>query len=284
MVWQGLMPMLTGAAKQVVSNLDKTKVLFALGTAGVVGTAVTAAKASPESGRRIETIRQEDMQREDSEDGHRAYRTKRYVKEVAPLWIPCGIAIGVTVISFGMSNKQLAARAAASAAAAGVAERLLESYSEKAIEIVGEETEEKIRQAMADDIPEEVMEKARGYVTESDVANLYPHKMHDELWYDHVTGRIFWATETDIERSRADVNAKIGSESFACIADFYIGLLLETSKLEEANGWDQTDSMINTMDIRYGSKLDQTTGLVMKAIDYKTKPLFPKELQSNRIF
>lgn len=283
-MWQGLLPMLTGAAKQVVQNLDKTKVLFAIGTAGVAATAVTAAKASPESERRIEAIRQEDFKREDSEDGHRAYRAKRYLKEVVPLWLPCGMAMCVTIVSFGMSNKQLAVRAAASAAAAGLAERMLESYSEKAIEIVGEETEEKIRQAMADDIPDEVMEKARGYVTESDVANLYPHKMHDELWYDHVTGRIFWATETDIERSRADVNAKIGSETFACVSDFYVGLLLETSKFEEASGWDSTDSMINSMDIRYGSRLDPQTGLVMKAIDYKVKPLFPKELQGNRIF
>lgn len=284
MLWKGLIPTLVSAARTSVTNLDKAKMLFVLGTGGVIGTAITAAKASPISARRVETIKADDFQLELTEGEHRKYRAKRYAKEVLPLWIPCGISMATAIVGFGMSNKQFAMRAAAASAAAGIAERMLESYSEKALEIVGEETEAKIRQAVADDIPDEVLEKASGYLTDNDVANLYPHMTHDELWYDHVTGRLFWAKEADIFKAESDTNMKTKRDGFGTIADFYSCLMLESGKLEEANGWDANDSSIDLLEIHIGSRLDPVTGLVMKAIDYRTKCLFPKEQQGLRIF
>ncbi len=282
MAWQGLVPLAKQLALGTVGNLDKAKLLFGLGTAAVVGTAVCSAKAGIESDKRIWKIRDDDSRREDDDDGHKRYRRKRYAKEVLPLWIPCGLCMATAVISFGMSNKQLAAKALAASSAAAVAEHMLESYSEKAIEVVGEEAEQKIRQAIADDIPEEVMEKERGYVTDTDVANLYPRINHDELWFDHVTQRLFWATESDILNAESTVNQQLLDTGLATIGDFYAAFprpLGCSGQVCDAIGWDSSHAMANKMDIIFGSKLDDATGLVMKSISYRTTVVYPRALE-----
>ena len=199
MVWQGLLPTLGAAAKASMKNLDKTKVLFATGTMGVISTGVCSAIASPEASRRVNDIKwaSEDVPKEE----RRKYKATRYATEVAPLYIPAALSGFLAILSFGLSNKELSARVMMASAAAGTAERLLESYSEKTLEIAGEEIEKQIRQAVADDIPDEVMEKSRGYLPESEVANLYPHKSHDTLWYDCVMDRMFSIWDASQEAS-----------------------------------------------------------------------------------
>ena len=278
-MWQGIIPALKQSATTTLKSIDKTKLLFAAGTAGVVGTGVCAAKATPEALSRSNEIEFDSYQMEWRDERERkSYVLKRKAVEVAPLYLPtigCGM---LAIACFGMSNRQLATKAAASAALAGTLEKALESYSEKTLEVAGEEVHQKIKQAVADDIPDEVMAKARGYLTEADGANIYPHGAHDVLWYDKVTDRIFWSTEAKILDAESKVNQQIIQEQVATISDFYANLFLESEgSALRALGWDSGDSYIDSMSIVFGSRLDPETHIAMNSIYYNWKVIYPHE-------
>lgn len=278
-MWQGIIPALKQSAVATLKSVDKAKLLFAAGAVGVVGTGVCAAKATPEALSRSNEIEFDSYQMEwNDERERRAYVLKRKAVEVAPLYLPavgCGV---ISVACFGLSNKELVTKAAASAALAGTLERALESYSEKTLEVAGEEVHQKIQQAVADDIPDEVMEKARGYLTDSDVANMYPHGAHDVLWYDCVTNRIFWSTEAKILDAESKVNQQIIQEQVATISDFYANLFLEgEGSALRALGWDSGDTTVDSMSIVFGSRLDPETHIPMNSISYRWKVIYPHE-------
>lgn len=263
-----------------LKNVDKTKMLFAVGTSCIIGTGIASAKAAPEAARRIDEIKFDDWQQELSEGEHRTYRLKRYALEVAPLYIPAVIFGGTAIACFGISNKQLAVRAATATAAANVAERMLDSYSSKVVEEIGEEAERKIMQAVSEDVPEEVIEKARGYLTDKDVANMYPHMLNEKLFYDKVTGRLFWSTEEKILNAESAINKQIIDEQVATVNDFYAVLVLECdSIMGNAVGFDSSNPRARSMDIIFGSKRDEALGLALSTISYRTCAVFPQELE-----
>ena len=272
-MWMGLIPALKETAVATLRSVDKTKLLFAAGAVGVVGTGVCSAKATPKAMERINDIEFDSYQLDwDSERDRRKYVLKREAVEVAPGYLPAVACGALAIACFGMSNRQLAAKAAASAALAGTLERALESYSEKTLEVAGEETYGKIQQAIADDIPDGVLHKARGYLTDGDVANLYPHGAHDVLWYDCVTDRMFWSTETKILDAESKVNQQLISEQVATISDFYANLFLDSEgSALRALGWDSGDTLVNSMSIVFGSRLDPETHIPMNSINYRWK-------------
>ena len=270
--------MLREAPKLAVQNIGKTKLLFGAGSVLVATTGVCAAKAAPVAVTRINDIRWDDMQIEETPSGHKLYRMKRYALEVAPLYLPAILAGGAAIACFGYSNKQLAMKAAASAAAAGMAERMLTSYSEKAMEELGEDAHNRIMQAVANDVPEAVMERSRGYLKDDDVANLYPHMAHDVLWYDCVMDKLFWSTESKILDAESKVNQQIIGEQAATIADFYAYMMLDSEgSASRALGWSQFDSHVNSLSIIFGSKLDPVTHIPINTIAYRWVPIYPRE-------
>ena len=278
-MWQGIIPALQKSAMATLQSIDKTKLLFAAGVAGVAATGICSAKATPEALSRSTEIEFDSYQMDwNNERERKSYVLKRKLVEVAPLYLPAVGCGALAVACFGMSNKQLVAKAAASAALAGTLEKALESYSEKTLEVAGEEVHQKIKQAVADDIPDEVMEKARGYLTEADVANMYAHGAHDVLWYDKVTDRIFWSTEAKILDAESKVNQQIIQEQVATISDFYANLFLESEgSALRALGWDSGDSYVDSMSIVFGSRLDPETHIPMNSIYYNWKVIYPHE-------
>ena len=278
-MWIGLLPAIKNFAGIALKSADKTKLLFAAGTIGVVGTGICAAKATPKAMEVDNEIVTKSYDLNLEEDARKRYVLERRIKEVAPLYLPA-IACGViSVACFGISNHRLATKAAASAALAGTLEHALESYSSKTLKVAGEETYNKIQKAIADDIPDKILEKTRDrYLTEADAANLYSHTAHDVLWYDCVTNRIFWATEAKILDAESKVNQQIIQEQVATISDFYANLYLESEgSALRALGWDSGDSMVDSMSIVFGSKLDPETHIPMNSINYRWKVVYPHE-------
>lgn len=258
----------------------KEAALFGVGTALVITCGVTAAKAAAEADRRSCEIQFDDMRLIGDEDEHKRYRIKRYLTEVVPLYLPAITSGALAITAFGMSNRALAKRAAGAAAAYSVAERMLNAYQSKAIEKFGEDGHTEIMKAVVDDIPEDVFDRARGYLAEGDVANKFDPMLNEKLYYDHVTGRIFWSTEDKIKDAESMVNKILIDTGIANINDFYAQLCLDCdSTIGEAIGWRVDDPMARHMDIVFGSRLDIDNHTPMITIGYRTCAVNLRELE-----
>jgi hypothetical protein len=111
---------------------NATTILTGTGVVGTVATAVLTAKASFAAS---EKLILEEANYAVEHDGHGGFNTKDKIKVVWPLYIP-PVAVGsATVASIVLANRMSAQRAAALAAAYGLAESRLQEYRGKVLEV-----------------------------------------------------------------------------------------------------------------------------------------------------
>ena len=244
------------------------------------------AKASPEVYSRYLSIKDDAFEDCEHISEHKSYVRRRIVRELAPCYIPAALLLAGGVTSFAISNNMLSTRAAGAAAAYALAERTIESldaYRDEVIERYGEEIDTDIRQKIADDVPEEIMERSRGYFSEAELANRFPHTAHDTLWYDRTANTWFWATKSDILNAESTVNQQLLDVGIATINDFYAAfpqVMQLDGKVNEAVGWDSSSSRANKLDILFGSKPDEANfGLAVDTISYRATIVNPRVLE-----
>lgn len=283
MNWKGILWM----ARKALSK-NKPAVLFGTGVVCLGACAVLTAKATPTAASRVYVIESEvgdiiwpdSMENDEIQRKCLVEKAKRVVLEAGPVYIPAAVAGIAAVSAFALSNKQLSKQAAGAIAACTVAEKALGAYQDNVIKELGEEVHDRILKGIVDDVPDEVMEKADGYLKDSDVANRFPPEMNDKLYYDHVTGRMFWSSDEKIKDAESTVNKLLIDVGMATINDFYSALLLDCdSVIGDAIGWRIEDPHARNMDVIFGSRLDRENNTPLITIGYRTCAVNLRELE-----
>lgn len=217
---------LTNFSKTIKSN--SPEILTALGVSGVITTTYLAAKASFKA---AEVIREREA------DGHTdnlklllKYRTQMLWK----LYIPAGISGIVTVGCIVGASKANRTRTAAAVTAYSLTEKAFSEYKEKVIEQIGKGKEQKIVDELAQERIEkfpptkkELMVVGNGYV----------------LCCELYTQRYFRCNMQALLKAQNDINARIISDFYVALDEFYDLINLEYTSNSSKMGWD-SDKML----------------------------------------
>lgn len=197
-------------------------ILTCVGALGVIATAVTAAKSTPKAMRLLEKAKDEK-----GED-----LTKlEVVKTAAPAYIPTAV-IGVSTIAcvFGANvlNKR---HQAALVSAYALADNAYKEYRNKVKELLGEETDDRICEAIAIDKCEDIDVYVPGYRSLDTNGEKY-------LFYDEHSRRYFEKTIEAVQNAEYHLNRNYSMRGSANLNEFYEFLGLEPTKEGEVLGWD----------------------------------------------
>lgn len=257
-----------------------------MGTVSVCGSVVTSARVSPEAYGQYLAIRDDAFDDCEHISEHRRYVLDRCVREIAPYYIPTALLLIGGLAAFAASTKMLSTRAAGAAAAYALAEKTIEgldAYRDEVIERYGEEVDAEIRESASNRlVSQEVVERSRGYFSDDDLANRFPHTNHDVLWYDLTADRWFWATKEDILKGQTKVNQLVQDYGVANIGDFYNEIACYCDgPISRSAGW-REDGRVKYMDIIFGSKTDEVNyGLAVNTIFYECMSVDPRVLERN---
>lgn len=214
-------------AKQKAATLlseNASTLLTAGGVVGTVATAVLAGRAGFKAGTIIREAQGE--LRVDTDDEIADLTKIDKVKIVWPHFIPPILVGGFTITSIIFANRMSAQKAAALAAAYGLAERNLTEYKEK----VAEKLTGPKKQSVDDEIAQDRVNRTPGHenivVVEGEV-----------LCFDEPTGRYFRSTMENINRAVNATNAEILNHDHANATFFYEELELPATTWTDEVGW-----------------------------------------------
>jgi len=200
---------------QLFVKRNSATILTWVGAAGVVGTAVLAAKATPKAYNLMEAAKEEK-----GED-----LTKlEMVKIAGPAYIPA-LAVGAGTIAciFGaniLNKRQQAALMSAYALLDGS----YKDYKKKVEEMLGEDGAREITTEIAKDKYKE---------TDISVSD------DEELFYDEYSRRYFTSTKYDVQHAEYQLNRDIQMQGYACLNDFYEYLDIDPIDGGDLIGWSE---------------------------------------------
>lgn len=204
---------------------NSSTILTCIGAIGVVATAITAVKATPKA---IKLLEQATYEK--GED-----LTKiEMIKVAGPAYIP-SVAIGASTIAciFGANvlNKR---KQATIMSAYAFADNAYKEYRGKVKELLGEETDNRIRDAIAMDKRDE---EVTGYVPGLGSLDLSGEKY---LFFEEHRGKYFEATMEQVLNAEYHLNRNFSMRGDVCLNEFYEFLGLEPNEIGHALGWDIT--------------------------------------------
>jgi hypothetical protein len=200
------------------------EILTILGITGFTTAAVMAVKVTPKA---LETVRQDSQK---NHDGDRyAYTKKEAVKSAWKCYVPAvgmGLASASCLIFATSTNLR---RNAALAAAYSISESTLRDYQAKTLELVGEEKEHEIRDAVIKERVEREPIKAADISVSDD----------ETLCYDPWSGSVFKSTTEKIMRAANNVSRDMLCNGADCVSlnEFYWELGRPSTKSGEVLGW-----------------------------------------------
>lgn len=199
-------------------------ILTCVGAIGVIATAVVTAKSTPKAMRLLEQAKEEK-----GED-----LTKlEVIKTAAPAYIPSAV-IGASTIAcvFGANvlNKR---HQAALVSAYALADNAYKEYRNKVKEMLGEETDNQIREAIARDKTEckEIDVFVPGYRSLDTSGEKH-------LFYEELRGEYFESTIEAVQNAEYHLNRNFSMRGCASLNEFYEFLGLEQTKEGDVIGWD----------------------------------------------
>lgn len=247
---------LTAAAKSIKGVLERhaPEILTGIGVAGMVTTTILAVKATPKACLLVND-------RKDELEVEKLPATE-LVKTTWKCYIPAAVTCGASIACLVGASSVNFKRNAALATAYKLSEAALSEYKDAVIETIGEKKE----QAVRDKVAEERLKK--NPVTKNEVIIT---GNGTTLCYDPVGNSYFKSNIQQIESAKNKLNARMLSENYVSLNDFYDELGIGPTKLGEDLGWDiYKDGLI---DIAFSSQLaeDGTPCLVM---DYSVAPRY----------
>ena len=247
---------LTAAAKSIKGVLERhaSEILTGIGVAGMVTTTILAVKATPKACLLIND-RKDELEVE-------KLRATELIKTTWKCYIPaimtCGVSIACLVGASSVNFK----RNAALATAYKLYEAALSEYKDAVIETIGEKKEQSVRDKVAEErIKKNPVSKSEVIVTGNGTT----------LCYDPVGNSYFKSNIQQIESAKNKLNARMLSENYVSLNDFYDELGIGPTKLGDDLGWDiYKDGLV---EIAFSSQLaeDGTPCLVM---DYSIAPRY----------
>lgn len=247
---------LTAAAKSIKGVLERhaPEILTGIGVAGMVTTTILAVKATPKACLLVND-------RKDELEVEKLPATE-LVKTTWKCYIPAAVTCGASIACLVGASSVNFKRNAALATAYKLSEAALSEYKDAVIETIGEKKEQAVRDKVAEErLKKNPVSKSEVIVTGNGTT----------LCYDPVGNSYFKSNIQQIESAKNKLNARMLSENYVSLNDFYDELGIGPTKLGEDLGWDiYKDGLI---DIAFSSQLaeDGTPCLVM---DYSVAPRY----------
>lgn len=197
-------------------------ILTCVGAVGVIVTAITAVKATPKALKLLEEAKEE--------KGEELTKIE-VVKVAGPTYIPSAL-FGISTIAciFGanvLNKKQQAAITSAYA----LADNAYKEYRNKVKELLGEETDDRIIDAIAMD---KRKEDVIAYTPGLGSLDLTGEQC---LFYDEYRGKYFEATMNEVINAEYHLNRNFSMRGCANLNEFYSFLGLEDEEFGDILGW-----------------------------------------------
>ena len=247
---------LAAAAKSIKGVLERhaPEILTGIGVAGMVTSTVLAVKATPKACLLIND-RKDELEVE-------KLPVTELVKTTWKCYIPAVVTCGASIACLVGASSVNFKRNAALATAYKLSEAALSEYKDAVIETIGEKKEQSVRDKVAEErLKKNPVSKSEVIVTGNGTT----------LCYDPVGNSYFKSSIQQIESAKNKLNARMLSENYVSLNDFYDELGIGPTKLGDDLGWDiYKDGLI---DIAFSSRLaeDGTPCLVM---DYSVAPRY----------
>lgn len=247
---------LTAAARSIKGVLERhaPEILTGIGVAGMVTSTVLAVKATPKACLLIND-RKNELEVE-------KLPVTELVKTTWKCYIPAVVTCGASIACLVGASSVNFKRNAALATAYKLSEAALSEYKDAVIETIGEKKEQSVRDKVAEErLKKNPVSKSEVIVTGNGTT----------LCYDPVGNSYFKSSIQQIESAKNKLNARMLSENYVSLNDFYDELGIGPTKLGDDLGWDiYKDGLI---DIAFSSRLaeDGTPCLVM---DYSIAPRY----------
>lgn len=260
-------PYLKAAEKFTTDN--SPLILTAIGAAGVLTTAILAAKGGHEAQKRIDA----ELERRKWEASKTDEATQVYIanggapltpKEMAVLtwsaYAPACGAAAFTVAAIVASNRVSTKRAAAMAAAYSLSVEAFDEYRDKVKEKLGERKETVVRDEIA-------KERIGNNPPTNDNTIIVTHD-GDQLFQDSWSGRYFKSNHEAVRRAVNELNHVVNSEGTATLTDFYGFLGLAKTRESDEIGW-AADKLL---DVYFSPVLHDDGKTAVMAIEYYVTP------------
>ncbi|MBO5319064.1 MAG: hypothetical protein J6B01_04555 [Ruminococcus sp.] len=204
-------------------------ILTCAGAVGVVTTAVLSVKATPKALQKLEEAKEE--KKED-------LTTLEKVKAVGPSYIPAVLSgVGTLACIFGANTLSRRQQAALSSAYALV-DASFKEYKTKLKELYGEETHNKIVDAIAVEKADEMYVRS-GYMCGT--CDLGGEGSNPAIFYDEHSGRYFSATIEQVITAEYHLNRNYILRGYAYLNEFYEFLGIDETDYGSVLGWTPTD-------------------------------------------
>lgn len=230
---------------------------------GVVGTIATAILTGRAGFKAAEIIREEELKLVHDEgttdsiaNGTMGLPLGRRIILVGPHFIPPIVVGSATVASVIMANRVSAQKAAALAAAYGLAERNLSEYKDK----VAEKLTGPKKQAIGEEISQDRVNRSDGYQTVVVVGD-------DVLCFDEPTGRYFRSNMEKIRAAVNKTNEDILHTGWTNATFFYHELGMPATSWTDDMGWN-TDQLV---ELKYDT-VTSPDGRPCLSIDFNVLP------------
>lgn len=202
------------------------EILTALSVSGVLTTSVLVGKASYEASKIITRNEASNLMLE-----NRKERFKERARQTWRLYIPAAISGTVTIACVIGASKAEGKRTTAAVAAYSLTEKAFGEYKEKVVEQIGAGKEQKIRDEIVQD---KVTKSSEGVVVVGSGS-----VMCCELY----TGRYFRSDMEKLRKAQNDINAKVVSDRYVTLSEFYDLVGLPDTSMSNDVGWDSMKQM-----------------------------------------
>ena len=247
---------LTKAVKSIKGVLERhaPEILTGIGVAGMVTTTILAVKATPKACLLIND-RKYELEVE-------KLSATELVKTTWKCYIPAAMTCGASIACLVGASSVNCKRNAVLATAYKLSEAALSEYKDAVIETIGEKKEQSVRDKVAEErLKKNPVSKSEVIVTGNGTT----------LCYDPVGNSYFKSSIQQIESAKNKLNARMLSENYVSLNDFYDELGIGPTKLGDDLGWDiYKDGLV---EIAFSSQLAED-GTPCLVIDYSIAPRY----------
>lgn len=198
---------------QLFIKRNSSTILTIVGSAGVILTAITAAKDTPKAIQLIEEAK--------AEKGEELTKLET-VKAAAPAYIPTAIVATSTITCVFGANVLNKRKQGALMSAYALIDNSYKEYRKKVVEILGDETDKLIKNEMVAD-----------HISEPDLIV----EEDEELFWDFYSMQRFTSTMDKVKNALVTLNEQIRAYGYASLNDYYELLGAEPVEYGNDYGW-----------------------------------------------
>lgn len=241
-------------------------ILSCLAAAGVIGTAILAARSTPKA---LWKIREDSKEKHDGDPD--AYTALEAVKSAWICYIPAAVTGTATIVCIFGANVLNKRQQASLASAYALLNDSYQNYKSKLKELYGDEAHRKIIDAIAAEKTTDVYISSAGVFGKNSL-DFDEHDPRDNrLFYDSFSQRYFESSINRVIQAEYHLNRNFMFAGYIALNDFYEFLGLEKTDFGESVGWSGVNGDIYWIDFNH-HKAVMDDGLECYIIDMVFEP------------